>query len=94
MLPGITGTEDVRENTLVPFPTIEEKEMAQRDALTLTDIEDVYHEIATPFPSTEFEEDYIVEADELGFWVLPASDRMFEPVGVTEVAGALSSTSP
>lgn len=97
MEPGLTGIEDAREDVLVPFPTIEEKEIAEINALRLIasyGIEDASRDMTVPFPMTEFEDDYIVEADELGFWILPASDGMFVPVGVTEVVGALISTSP
>lgn len=95
MEPGTTGIEDARKDGLVPFPTIEEKEIAERNALRLTaSIEDASRDIKVSFPTTEFEDDYILAADELGFWALPASDGMFERVGVTEVVGALFSTSP
>ncbi len=85
VVPGITSIEAALDSIPVPFPTIEEKDIAERDALGLTGLEDASHDISVPFPSMETDSD-IVEGDELGFLIPP--DESFFPVGLTTAAGA------
>lgn len=84
VVPGITSIEAALNSIPVPFPTIEEKDIAERDALGLTGLEDTSRDIAVPFPSMETDD--IVEGDELEFLI--PHDESFFPVGLTTAAGA------